>query len=70
MPKSISYEQYNKLKDWYAEQIKAKDKIIEQLEKEKQVLIGTAIKQSAKTKEWQEIADKLSKNPGPSSGRK
>lgn len=70
MAKSVSNEEYNKLKEWYSEQVKAKDKIIGELEKEKEILISTAIKQSQKTKEWQEIADKLARNSKLSSDKR
>ena len=59
MPKSISYEQHRKLKKWYEEQLKSKDKVIEELAKERDALMKTALRQAHRTKEWQRVAEEL-----------
>jgi len=54
-------EQIKKLEEWYAEQLKSKDKIIEELRKENSVLMKTALRQAERTKEWQEMVQRFAK---------
>jgi hypothetical protein len=56
-----SLSQYAKLKRWYAEQLRAKDKIIAELRKEREVLLKTALQQSQHMQEWQKIAKEFEK---------
>lgn len=53
--RTISYSEYKKLKRWYEEQLKSKDKQIEELRKENQAVLKTAISQAHRTKQWEEI---------------
>jgi hypothetical protein len=47
-----------KLRKWYEEQLAEKDRIIEKLKRENSVLLATALKQRARTKEIFEKAEK------------
>ena len=61
MPKTVSYEQYKKLKQWYAEQLKCKDNIIQKLREENEVVMKTALRQAQHTRHWQDIVTHLEK---------
>jgi hypothetical protein len=52
-PKKPKYakKEFEKLKKWYEDQLSQKDKIIGQLKKENSLLLATALKQGAKTRE-------------------
>jgi hypothetical protein len=44
--KTVSYEDYKKLKKWYREELLRKDKEIQSLREEKQALLNSALEQS------------------------
>ncbi len=51
-------KEFEKLKKWYESQLSEKDKIIENLKKENAMLLATALKQGAQTREVFERAKK------------
>ena len=59
--KTISLEQHNKVKKALYEEIKQKEKQIEELKKENILLLKTALKQSAHSQEWARLAKILEK---------
>jgi hypothetical protein len=59
--KTIAYSEYKKLKKWYDESLKAKDRQIEELKKENALVMKTAISQAQRTRQWEEIAQGIAK---------
>jgi hypothetical protein len=53
----VSDAEYKKLKKWYAEQLKSKEKLVEQLKRENEALMRTALRQAQRTKSWQRVAE-------------
>ncbi|MFH0978529.1 MAG: hypothetical protein V1837_04470 [Candidatus Woesearchaeota archaeon] len=54
--KKVSHSEYKKLKRWYEEQLRSKDKQIEELKRENETVIKTAVSQAKRAKDWEGIA--------------
>ena len=61
MAETVSKEEFDKLKKWYSEEIKKRDKIIDKLREENNVLLSTSLKQGSKSTEVAEHAKSLMK---------
>ena len=48
---TISKKEFDKLKKWYSEEIKKRDKIIDKLREQNSVLLSTSLKQGGKNAE-------------------
>ena len=60
--KQIPISEYKRLKKIYAEELKRKDETIEELKKENQVLLQTALKESENKTRMNEEIEKLRKS--------
>jgi hypothetical protein len=56
---TISVEEYEKLNKWYAEEITRRDKIIDDLRKQNDVLLRTSLRQGSKSVEVTSHASSL-----------
>ena len=50
-----------KLKEWYAEEIGKRDRIIDELREQNMLLVKSALRQSERTVQYQEMAKKPKK---------
>ena len=60
--KEIPISEYKRLKKIYAEELKRKDETLEELRKENQVLLQTALKESANRAKMNEEIEKIRKS--------
>ena len=51
-----------KLREWYKKELEKRDKLIDTLKRENQLLMKTSIKQSEKTQKWVEYVRKVEKH--------
>jgi hypothetical protein len=59
----VEESELRKLKKWYAEELRAKDRMIDELRKENQALIQTALRQAHRTRKWQKVAHDRASEP-------
>ena len=52
---AVSKKEHEKLKKWFEEEIKRRDRKIDELEEQNKLLLKSALKQSEKAAKWQEM---------------
>lgn len=60
----VPKEDHEKLKKYFYEEIKRRDKKIEELEEKNLVLLKSALRQAEKGARWQDLVDKQPKKEG------
>lgn len=58
----VTREEFEQLKKWYSEELERKDKKIEELEKERAIVLGSALKRSQEFVNMAEKVQQLNKN--------
>ncbi|MFC1697925.1 hypothetical protein ACFL1H_06305 [Nanoarchaeota archaeon] len=59
--RSVSVEEFNKLQQWYSDELKRKDKIIDELQEKNDVLLKSMIRQADNDIEMKKLSGKVDK---------